>query len=140
MYTPMLDFIANRVQLPAGATMEHRWGQRLNVGVQVRLNAASWYAPRHACLRNMSTSGALLELEPSLPPLKRIDVEIALRKQGHIDLIRIPACVVRRADRGVGIEWCEPLPFAADELVAYAIDVMMPPSRATGSAMAENAV
>jgi hypothetical protein len=74
-----------------------------------------------------SASGALLELEPSLPPLKRIDVDIALRQQGHIDLIQIPACVVRKADRGVGVEWCEPLPVAVDELVSYAADVMMPP-------------
>ena len=115
--------------------MEHRWGQRLNVGVQIRLQAASWRAPRRACLRNISASGALLELEPSLPPLKSIDVEIALCRRGRIDLIRIPACVVRKADRGVGVEWREALPLAVDELVACAIDAMTPPSRATGPAM-----
>ena len=135
MYTPMLDLISNRVQQPArvapsksaSVAMEHRWGQRLNVDVQVRLHAASWRAPRRACLRNISASGALLELEPSLPPLKRIDVEIALREQDHIDLIRIPACVVRKADHGVGVEWCEPLPSAVGELVADATDLIAPP-------------
>jgi len=64
-----------------------------------------------------------------------IDVEIALCRRGRIDLIRIRACVVRKADHGVGVEWCEPLPLAVDELVEYATDVMTPPSRATGSAM-----
>ena len=135
MYTPKLDLICNRVQRPGGASVEHRWGQRFNVGAQVGLQATSWYAPRRACLRNISASGALLELEPSLPPLKCIDVEIALCRRGRIDLIRIRACVVRKADHGVGVEWCEPLPLAVDELVEYATDVMTPPSRATGSAM-----
>jgi hypothetical protein len=134
----MLDLICNRVQHPAGAAMEHRWGQRLNVGVQVRLQATSWYAPRRACLRNISASGALLELEPSLAPLKCIDVEIALRRRGRFDLIRIPACVVRKADRGVGVEWREPLPLAVDELVACATDIVTLPSRATGSAIGAN--
>jgi hypothetical protein len=144
MYTAMLDLISNRVQQPAGVAaskseriaMEHRWGQRSNLDVQVRLHATSWRAPRRACLRNISASGALLETEPSLPPLKRIEVQIAVRKQGRIDLIRIPACVLRKADHGVGVEWCEPLPFAIEQLVADAIDLIGPPpalpSRSTG--------
>ena len=107
--------------------MEHRWGQRSSIGVQVRLHAGSWHAPRRACLLDISTSGALLELEPSLPPLKRIAVEIALRKQGRIIPIRIAACVVRKADRGVGVEWCEPLPCTVAELAADAIDLVTPP-------------
>ena len=116
--------------------MEHRWGQRSGLGVQVRLHAGSWRAPRRACLLNISASGALLELEPGLPPLKRIEVEIARRKPGRIDLIRIPACVVRKADHGVGVEWCEPLPYTVAQLVADAIDLVTPPllpSRSTGS-------
>jgi len=144
MYTAMLDLISNRVQQPAGVAaskseriaMEHRWGQRSNLDVQVRLHATSWRAPRRACLRNISASGALLETEPSLPPLKRVEVQIAVRKQGRIDLIRIPACVLRKADHGVGVEWCEPLPFAIEQLVADAIDLIGPPpalpSRSTG--------
>ncbi len=131
MYTSMLDLISNRVQQPAGVAaskservaMEHRWGQRCNVDVQVRLHAASWRAPRRACLRNISASGALLELEPSLPPLKRIEVEIAMRTQDRIDLILLPACVLRKADHGVGVEWCETLPVAVGQLVAGAIEL-----------------
>jgi PilZ domain len=144
MYTAMLDLISNRVQQPAGSAaskseriaMEHRWGQRSKLDVEVRLHATSWRAPRRACLRNISASGALLETEPSLPPLKRIEVEIAVRKQGHIDLIRIPACVLRKADHGVGVEWCESMPFAVEQLVADAIDLIGSPpalpSRSTG--------
>jgi hypothetical protein len=52
--------------------------------------------------------------EPSLPPLKRIEVQIGVRKQGCMALIHIPACVLRKADDGVGVEWCEPLPFAVE--------------------------
>lgn len=106
--------------------MDHRWGQRLKLDVQVRLHATSWRAPRRACLRNISASGGLLETEPGLPPLKRIEVEIAVCSQGRIDLIRIPACVVRKADLGVGVEWCEVLPFAVDQLVAGATDLIQP--------------
>jgi hypothetical protein len=134
MYTSMLDLISNRVQRPTAVAaskservaMEHRWGQRSRIGVQVRLHAGSWRAPRHACLLDISASGALLELEPSLPPLKRIEVEIALRKQGRIVPIRISACVVRKADHGVGVEWCEPLPCTVAELVADAISRLKP--------------
>ena len=62
--------------------------------------------------------------------MKCIDVEIGLRREGRIGLIRIPACVLRKADGGVGVEWREPLPFAVDELAAYAADVLAPPSPA----------
>src|SRR6266702_4401303 len=136
MYTPMLDLICNRVQQPAGVAMEHRWGQRSSVGVQIRLHAASWRAPRRACLRDISASGALLLTEPSLPPLKRIEVELAVRNQGRVDLVRIPACVVRKADHGVGVEWCEPLPVGVEQLAAGATDIVERPplpSRSTGS-------
>ena len=132
MYTAMFDLISNRVQQPSGVgaskskrvAMEHRWGQRSRLDVQVRLHATSWRAPRRACLRNISASGALLETDPSLPPLKRIEVEIAVRKQDRMDFIRIPACVVRKADYGVGVEWCEPLPLAVEQLVAGATDLI----------------
>jgi len=146
MYTSMLDLISNRVQRPAAVrapeservAMEHRWGQRSRVGVQVRLHAASWRAARRACLLDISASGALLEVEPGLPPLKHIEVEIALRRQGHTVPIRIAACVVRKADHGVGVEWCEPLPCAVADLAAAAIDLVNPPllpERSTGSAI-----
>ena len=147
MYTPMLDLISNRVQQTdavvasksEGVAMEPRWGQRSNLGVQVRLHAASWRAPRRACLRDISANGALLETEPSLPPLKRIEMEIAMREQGRIDVVRIAACVVRKADRGVGIEWCEQLPLAVNQLVSGATDVVERPplsSRSTRSEIA----
>jgi len=118
--------------------MEHRWGQRAKIGVQVRLHAGSWHTPQRACLLDISASGGLLELEPSLPPLKSIEIEIALRKQGRIDLIRIPACVVRKADYRAGIEWCESLPCTVAELIANAVDLVTPqllPSRSTCSAV-----
>jgi hypothetical protein len=41
-------------------------------------------------------------------------VQIGVRKQGCMALIQIPACVLRKADDGVGVEWCEPLPFAVE--------------------------
>jgi hypothetical protein len=56
--------------------------------------------------------------------LKTIDVEIALRTQDRIDLVRIPTWVVRKSDRGVGVEWREPLSFAVEQLLAGATDVM----------------
>ena len=144
IYSAMLDLISNRIQQPPageaskseGIAMEHRWGQRTKLDVQVRLHAAAWCASRHACLRDISASGALLETEPSLPPLKRIDVEIAVCKHGRMDLIRIPAWVVRKADHGVGVEWCEPLPVAVEQLVAGATHLIRPPvlpSRSTSS-------
>ncbi len=119
--------------------MEHRWGQRSNLGVQVRLHASSWRAPRGAHLRDISASGAFLEMEPSLPPLKRIEVEITVRKADHIDLIRIPASVVRKADRGVGVEWHETPAYPIEQLVANATDsIEAPPfpSRSTASLIA----
>ncbi len=98
--------------------MEHRWGDRAKVDVPVRVHAAGWRAPRSACLRNVSASGALLEMEHSPPPLKRIEIEIGVRKDGQINLMTIGACVLRRAESGVGVEWCEALPCGIEELVS----------------------
>jgi len=53
---------------------------------------------------------------------------MAVRNQGRVDLIRIPACVVRKADHGVGVEWCEPLPLVFEQLVAGATDLIRPPA------------
>jgi PilZ domain len=104
--------------------MEHRWGQRSKVGVEVRLYASGWRAPRFGNLWDVSVSGALIETESSLRPLQCIEVEIALRRSTGAERMCIPACVVRKADRGVGVEWCESLPIPVDLLVTRAIDVI----------------
>jgi hypothetical protein len=98
--------------------MEHRWGERSTVWVETRLLLSGCVASERGCILDISASGAFIENRLKAQLLQRIEVEIAMRSYADSELIRVPACIVRRTAVGVGVEWCERLPFAISELAA----------------------
>lgn len=85
--------------------MEHRWGQRVPVGTEVRLVCrpsavgAGW-------LRDASMSGAYVATDLDVPLYSRLRVELDVRaSNGRSATRRLAAYVVRRDAAGLGIEW-----------------------------------
>lgn len=91
--------------------MEHRWGIRHLLDVYVRLEGL----PGFARLRNVSSSGAYLETRaaPALDSHVLLELRCGLGKDGG--RCRVGAYVVRRDERGIGVEWCE---FAPQPILA----------------------
>jgi hypothetical protein len=86
--------------------MEHRWGQRLSVEIPVRVSAHP-FSLRHGRLRNLSVSGAFIELAADLRPLSRIQVALDHSHHARHDAPTVAAYVARKYKDGVGVEWCE---------------------------------
>jgi len=101
-----------------GASMEHRWGQRFRTSIKVRVFCEQPYEARCGRVTDISTSGVFIQTNLQVPLLARISVEIPTPTRDGTVTLHVSGCVVRKAARGVGIEWCETAPFAVHELVA----------------------
>lgn len=93
--------------------MEHRWGQRVEVGVPVRVRARGGGTHR-ALLRDVSASGAFVQSFSPPAPYSAVTIEFddsALTAGGTV----AKAFVVRDEPEGFGLEWVEfnPPPVAA---------------------------
>ena len=99
--------------------MEHRWGQRVPVGMRVRLSCLP-YAIGSGWLRDVSVSGAFIETNLRLPLLASVHVEVELPGCGRATRHSVAGHVARQAEDGVGIEWPELAPAAVVELLAPA--------------------
>jgi hypothetical protein len=90
---------------PAGRKniMECRWGSRvyLDLPVQLALGRESV----EGRLRNASISGALITTAAELPLFTTLDVRVAVRLDGELSAVDLPALVVRTADASIGVEW-----------------------------------
>jgi hypothetical protein len=87
--------------------VEHRWGSRTAIDVPVRfiVPPATIGTGR---ITNVSMTGAFLETCALLRPMSLLYVEMIQVPNGHGGRSkRLSACVVRRTETGVGIEWCE---------------------------------
>ncbi len=85
--------------------MEHRWGQRDEVAIPVRLRWQHRYGAAIGEITNISTSGAWVQTAAQMPLLAPIEVDMR-SVEGRS---RIEAYVVRRTSSGIGIEWRVPL-------------------------------
>jgi len=93
--------------------MEHRWGQRVEIGVPVRVHERSGGTHR-ALLRDLSASGAFVQT--FTPPTAFSSVTIEFDDAAHAAAgMDAKAFVVRDDPEGFGIEWVEfnPPPVAA---------------------------
>lgn len=105
--------------------MEHRWGQRVPVGMKVRLSCLP-YSIGAGRLRDISVSGAFIETNLSVPLLARVHLEVDLPFAGRTRKHSIPGHVARDAEDGIGIEWLELAPPAVAELlIARAAEVLI---------------
>ena len=89
--------------------MEHRWGERVNAAIEVRLIAGSSYVGR-GVLRDVSISGGYIETGLRLPLWLCLQVEIVPHPRSPRQ--RIAACLARQDERGIGVEWQELAPGA----------------------------
>lgn len=97
--------------------MEHRWGTRQLLDVSVGLEGL----PSFARLRNVSSSGAYLETRasPALDSRVLLELRCGLGRDGG--RCRVAAYVVRRDERGIGVEWCEFAPQPVLALITSAL-------------------
>ncbi|MBX5462668.1 MAG: BON domain-containing protein [Steroidobacteraceae bacterium] len=97
--------------------MDHRWGQRLPVDIEVALEGPSGVRAIGR-IRNVSVSGALIATRLTVAPLARIRVTTTPRfEAGTGETI---AYVVRQTPFGLGIEWCELAPAPVRAMLAAA--------------------
>jgi len=99
--------------------MEHRWGERVELHLTVKLSCRGSAPPVAGCLENVSSSGAFVRTEGCGPP--RGPVEVILEQDGSDSgrprSMRLLAYVVRESAAGVGIEWSEFAPRVIRELL-----------------------
>jgi hypothetical protein len=113
---------ANKPNTTQRHYMEHRWGERLPLDLPVRLEMAGALLGEGR-LRNASISGAYVATDGGSQVLANVElvVHTAHAPAGRLVL---PACVVRRDDGGLGLEWqdmaCESVVKLLRELDALA--------------------
>jgi hypothetical protein len=88
--------------------MEHRWGERIAVDCQVRLQSLEGDVAVGR-IDNVSTSGAFIRTNLPLIPLTRVNVDI--------NGCDVPAYVVRSFEGAVAVEWCELAPGIISALI-----------------------
>lgn len=97
--------------------MEHRWGFRNLLDMSVSLEGFPNLLAL-ARLRNVSSSGAYIETGAAPPLDSRVLVELGCRADPGGGRCRVPAYVIRRDERGIGVEWCEFAPQPVLTLIA----------------------
>lgn len=95
--------------------MEHRWGNRHEVGHPVRIATHSGLIGR-GVIRNVSTSGAFVEALLPLKLLTYVRIQFNSTLDGRPTLIE--GQVVRKDSTGFGLEWRELAPETVAALVA----------------------
>ncbi len=109
--------------------MEHRWGERMAMGIPVQITVHP-LAARDGRLVNVSMSGALIQADFDARVLSRIEVRIQPPGQPPAQPMVLTAYVVRRSAGGIGVEWCEFAPrevFAMLHVVESHTGVAAPP-------------
>jgi len=96
------------------AFMEHRWGHRRPLDLAARFSAPTlggW-----GRVRNVSLSGAYIETAARLAVAQHLFIEIKWQRDGKTEWSLLSAWVVRRDDRGLGVEWTEFAPWPVPAL------------------------
>lgn len=97
--------------------MEHRWGFRYLLDMSVRLEGLPKLLAL-ARLRDVSSSGAYIETSAAPALDSRVLLELGCRTDPSGGRCHVPAYVVRRDERGIGVEWCEFAPQPVLTLIA----------------------
>ncbi len=99
--------------------MEHRWGKRVDMDVEVILDTRP-HGIVHGRVRNASASGLFVETDVRLALHRRVHVIVTLRQGAVTAVQRLSALVVRCAGGGVGLAFHEVRPDAMTALRAAA--------------------
>jgi hypothetical protein len=86
--------------------MEHRWGHRreINRFVQLKLRNGLQGFGR---IRDVSVSGAWITTQLPATLLSCVQVGFTAMRRGRKTVARVEGLIVRIANQGFGIEWCE---------------------------------
>jgi hypothetical protein len=90
--------------------MEHRWGQRIEVAIPVRLYALAHPREHAACFANLSLSGSWIPANFGLRTLSRIRVVFDPSLLPLNSPNTVTAYVARQSHDGTALEWCEHSP------------------------------
>src|SRR5262249_44726067 len=82
--------------------MEHRWGQRVALGLPVHVSNGDGGPGK---LRDASISGGFIETDARLPVFTNLGVVVLLGTGAPQRAGELPACRTRLARDGVGVEW-----------------------------------
>jgi hypothetical protein len=99
--------------------MEHRWGCRVLTDLPVRLVVLPEMMVAGRML-DVSLTGAFVQTAVPCPLLSLVYLEQAAFPSAKCELTRIPACLVRRTESGIGLEWCDLANEAVDLLLGAA--------------------
>ena len=97
--------------------MEHRYGVRYPSAIDVFVRSHSGRLAARGRLLDVSISGAFVSTSVSIPALSSITLEVISVVNSVRRWRPIEAQVIRRTDRGLGIEWKELTPAALSQLV-----------------------
>jgi hypothetical protein len=119
--------------------MEHRWGWRVSMDELARVSDER--GPVSAArLRDLSTSGAFLEIAPEFVPLSFVEVQFAIERRGRRLVESVPAHVVRVTPEGIGVEWNEFNPPAVARLLHARLELQGPVDSTIGIRNGANAL
>lgn len=99
--------------------MEHRWGQRFEVDILVRVHSRP-YTVRTGRLTDVSMSGGFIASSVELRELRRLQIALVLPHRFSQATPVISAYVARRQRDGIGVEWCDFAPQAVLQLLRSA--------------------
>jgi ribosomal protein L19 len=85
--------------------LEHRWGDRTEVNLRVRISTDSVVGD--GILRNLSVSGAYIETSLPLATMSLVQVRVLRTNKHWLSRATANGFVVRKAQDGIGIEWTE---------------------------------
>jgi len=104
--------------------MEHRWGERIKVDIQVEASVPPLIIGTGRVL-DVSISGAWISGKFHLPPLARAFVVFDFTVAGRHEPVPIACFVARVRPEGIGVEWRELAPQIVSDLILFAIDTQV---------------
>jgi hypothetical protein len=97
--------------------MEHRYGVRYRSAIDVYVRSQSGQRGAKGRLLDVSISGAFVATSMALAPLSSITIEVMSVLASARRFKPIDAQVIRRTERGLGIEWKELTAASLSQLV-----------------------
>lgn len=106
--------------------MEHRWGDRIEVDIPIRIVGETVSSMRIGRLTNISLSGALIQTPYEPRMLSRIQAIWTSSWRPAHSLPGVAACIVRKSLDGIAVEWCEFAPTAVAQIIQAAASYPLP--------------
>ncbi|HEY0341826.1 MAG TPA: PilZ domain-containing protein [Steroidobacteraceae bacterium] len=97
--------------------MEHRYGVRYLSAIDVLVRSCAGRLAAKGQLLNVSISGAFVATSLVITPLSSVTIEVSSIIAAARLCKPIEAQVIRRTDRGLGIEWKDLTPASLSQLV-----------------------